>query len=166
MKTLYAMLVILLLLGVLNLTKAQGASSGYGILYSSAITATNDTLQSSWVNIGDASEVWLTFSVNDSANIKFTVNYRTGGDEYASYTDSVFTNSDAGAFIPVLLKGQKGLARSILTQDTVSVLLQPVYINQIPGANYIRLNYFRGPNNDSKINAVTYRVQARLIFKK
>jgi hypothetical protein len=143
---------------------APGEASGRGILYDAAVTATNDTLASSWYNIGDASEVFLGFSVSDSALIKFTVDYRAGGsgaDEYASFTDSLFTNSATGAYLPYQLKGFMGNAESAAAQDTAIG-----YINRIPASNHIRVHVFRHTDNNAKVNATTYSLQTRLIFKK
>ena len=167
MKKLFAIaLLFTLFVGV---TFAQnpnlpGEASGRGILYDAAVTATNDTFQTSWYNIGDASEVFVGFSVSDSALLKFTVDYRSGGsgaDEYASFTDSVFTNNPNGYYLPYQLKGFLGNAESAAAQDTAIG-----YINRIPAANHIRLNVFRHTDNNDKVNATTYALQARLVFKK
>jgi hypothetical protein len=167
MKKLFATALLLTLF--VGVTFAQnpnspGEASGRGILYDAAVTSTNDTFQTSWYNIGDASEVFLGISVSDSALLKFTVDYRSGGssvDEYASFTDSLFTNSATGAYLPYQLKGFMGNAESAAAQDTAIG-----YINRIPAANHIRLNVFRHTDNNDKVNATTYSIQARLIFKK
>ena len=133
------------------------------LIYDAAVTSTNDTLASQWVDIGDASEVFLGVSTSDSALIKFDINYKMGGnsgDTYATYTDSLFTNVAAGTFMPLELKGFLGDNQSIVAQDTAIG-----YINRIPGANFIKVNAYRLTDNNARVNAVTNIWKISLTFK-
>jgi hypothetical protein len=114
------------------------------------------------VNIGDAANVFLTFAVNDSAYFHFDVQYRTGGDEYATFRDSLWVLNNAGGFLTYKLKGTQAWSGANATLDSAKVLSP---IDRIPGANQIRLYFYRSVDTNLKINAVTYRLQSRIVFK-
>lgn len=100
------------------------------VISDSAVTSSNDSLESAWVPIGESQQVMLFLTVDDTAHIKYYIDYRYGNQkELTLAVDSIKTVGTASTELSkgVLLRG---FGSSAIT-------------NLIPGANEIRYRGYR-----------------------
>lgn len=99
-----------------------GSYSGEKFIVNDSSVATGDSVVSGWVYIGSSPNVALSYSIEDTLDVDFTVRYRFGTEPHIALTlDSVNTTGTTltGKSLGKVLRGYG------LTTDL------------IPGANYI-----------------------------
>lgn len=100
------------------------------VISDSAVTSSNDSLESAWIQIGESEQVSFFITVDDTAHIKYYIDYRYGNQkEITLAVDSIKT---VGTASTELSKGilLRGYGASAIT-------------NLIPGANEVRFRGYR-----------------------
>lgn len=127
--------VCLFLVSFLALSTNANAQSNraHVMLNESAVSGTNATLQSGWLDITDFSTVEIFVVTGDSVSFgtSFNIEYRAGTESSTTY--SPFAAADTALVSNI---GQSA-------NEVTGKVLRGFTVNSIPGANYIRVNAVR-----------------------
>lgn len=100
------------------------------IISDTAVTSSNDSLESAWIPIGESGQVSFYLTVDDTAHIKYYIDYRYGTQK--EVTLAVDSIKSVGTSLSEFSKGVllRGYGTSAIT-------------NLIPGANEVRFRGYR-----------------------
>ena len=128
--------------GVLDNSKAfpneyLGLSSVINLISDDAVTDTNDSLETGWINLGsNANYVSLYLSVDDTVDIRWYVDYAVGGAGTFYATTGIDSIKSTGTASTQVSSGK------VLRNSSATDL--------IPGANFIRFRgYFQSASEAS-----------------
>lgn len=127
---------LMLLLGFILIFLAFDNASVVTLFQDSAVTTTNDSLTSSWIDIGTAEQVAIFNTIDDTMDVDFEVEYRAGTETFIRVALDSLANT--GTTLTGKSHGQvlRGYGASAIT-------------NLIPGANFIRIRAVRQSGSET-----------------
>lgn len=134
----FTALIFLFVVGLASI--GAGDYTKYAI-YDNAVTSSNDSLISSWINLNGATNVAIFYSVDDSTYVKGTFEYRYG-------TDTEISSLTADTLSLVNTLGSSGLSKGKILQGF------GLATSLIPGANAVRFKLYRQSTSGDATNAV------------
>lgn len=134
-----------LILAVILLFTGFSLMNTVPVIYSTTVTSSNDSLESSWIN-ADYNDVSITLYVNDTMRVDYYIDYRV--DTLSALTLAVDSIKTTGTALTGLSKAVilRGYGASAIT-------------NLIPGANQFKV---RGYRHSSSGATGTFIVEAVL----